>query len=95
MRLPVSCWPIVLNVIAGPDVRYGEAKPTLVLRCNRRILTIQPFPAQTIRIPQSLESHLLQRSFVLTRIIGKAAPNANDSLSRLIRSILWQALQTP
>ena len=33
----VCRWPIALKVNTGPDVRYGEAKPTFVLRCNRRL----------------------------------------------------------
>ena len=32
----VCRWPIVSILVAKVYDRYGEAKPTLVLRCNRR-----------------------------------------------------------
>jgi hypothetical protein len=31
------CWPVAFIVVAGPDVRYGEVKLPLMLRCNSRL----------------------------------------------------------
>ena len=35
-RPNVSSWPIPSKVNVGPDVRYGEAKLTFMLHCDRR-----------------------------------------------------------
>jgi hypothetical protein len=33
--MKVCSWPVSSIVVAGLDVRYGEAKPTFMLRCDK------------------------------------------------------------